>query len=161
VFRDFAEEVGTRGGQLAPEKHEIPEPEQGIMASVPQTFSPHWHALRSEKFDPVSLWERLGEDWELLTELVEILVVEGPAMLDNINLAINENDAEALSKAAHRLKGSVLQFSAVTASARAAELEMLGRKNSLTGAPELFKNLQFEVGWLIKTLKTMLASGPV
>ena len=130
------------------------------MASVPQTFSPDWHALRSEKFDPVSLWERLGEDMELLTELVEILEQEGPAMLGQINSAIEGNDAEALSKAAHRLKGSVLQFSATTASAKAAELETMGRKNSFTGAHELFQQLQFEVGWLIKTLQAMLASGP-
>jgi HPt (histidine-containing phosphotransfer) domain-containing protein len=145
---------------LAPQKQEFPESKHGIMAAVPQTFNPDWHALRSERFDPVSLWERLGEDLELLTELVEILMLEGPATLEQIKTAIEGNDADALSKAAHRLKGSVLQFSAITASAKAAELETMGRKNSLTGANELFQQLQFEIGWLIKTLKTMLASGP-
>jgi HPt (histidine-containing phosphotransfer) domain-containing protein len=141
---------------LAPEKQRFSNPEQGIMAAVPQSFSHSWHALRSERFDPVSLWERLGEDGELLSELVDIFALEGPSMVEHIRAAVEQNDADALSKASHRLKGSVLQFSAVHASAKAAELEMLGRKNSFTGAHELFQELQSEVGWLIKTLKIMV-----
>lgn len=131
------------------------------MAAVPRSFGQSWHAQRNDRFDPVSLWERLGKDRELLAELVDIFVLEGPSMLHKIETALDHHDLDGLSKASHRLKGSVMQLSAPYATAKAAELETLGRNNSLIGSHKLFQELQIEVGWLIKTLKTMVETGPV
>jgi HPt (histidine-containing phosphotransfer) domain-containing protein len=122
---------------------------------VLSSFRKNWHELRDDRFDPVSLWARVGQDPELLGELVGIFAEEGPILLEQIRLAIKNNDTLVLRKASHKLKGSVLQFSAGRAIETAAKLEQLGRNHSVAGALELFQDLEIEVGWLIKMLKTM------
>jgi HPt (histidine-containing phosphotransfer) domain-containing protein len=95
----------------------------------------------------------------LLGELVGIFAEEGPILLEQIRLAIQNNDSMALRKASHKLKGCVLQFSAGRAIEKAAKLEQLGRKHSVAGALELFQELQAEVGWVIGKLNTMVDTG--
>lgn len=120
------------------------------------SFPKNWRALRDDRFDPVSLWARVGQDPELLSELVGIFAEEGPILLRQITLALESNDPLSLRKASHKLKGSVLQFSAGHAIEIAAKLEHLGRKHSVAGGRELTQDLEVEIGWLIRTLKTMV-----
>jgi hypothetical protein len=62
-----------------------------------------------------------------------------------------------LEKASHKIKGSVLQFSAHTAAAIALELEENGRLGSMTGAEALLKKLKHEVDLLQQTLHVMVS----
>lgn len=112
--------------------------------------------LKSEHFDPESLWNRVDGDLGLLRELVELFAAEVPGMLARIEAAIKDGSASELEKASHKIKGSVLQFSAHAAVAIALELEENGRLGSIGGAEALLTRLTQEVDLLQQTLRTMV-----
>jgi two-component system, sensor histidine kinase and response regulator len=112
--------------------------------------------LKSERFDPESLWNRVDGDLDLLRELVELFAEEAPRMLAEIEMAIEVGSASDLEKASHKIKGSVLQFSARAAAAIALELEENGRIGSLAGAERLLKTLRQEIDVLQQTLHAMV-----
>src|SRR6185312_1198136 len=84
-----------------------------------------WESLKSERFDPFALWQRLGEDQNLLSELVEIFASEYPGMLSSIEESLQESDTAKLKATAHKLKGSLLQFGDAQASAAGYKLETM------------------------------------
>jgi two-component system, sensor histidine kinase and response regulator len=112
--------------------------------------------LKSERFDPETLWNRVDGDLDLLRELVELFTEEAPRMLARIEEAIKHGSASDLEKASHKIKGSVLQFSAHAATAIALELEENARLGSIAGAEELLKKLRHEIDRLQQTLRAMV-----
>jgi histidine phosphotransfer protein HptB len=114
--------------------------------------------LKIEHFDQQSLWNRVAGDPELLRELVDLFAAEAPRMLARIEQAINDGSPSGLEKASHKIKGSVLQFSAHTAAAIALEMEENGRCGSITDAEALLKKLKYEVDLLQKTLRVMVGN---
>lgn len=114
--------------------------------------------MKIEHFDPQSLWNRVAGDPELLRELVELFTAEAPRMMARVEQAIKDGSPSGLEKASHKIKGSVLQFSAHTAAAIALELEENGRRGSMTGAEALLKKLKYEVDLLQKTLRIMVGN---
>ncbi len=90
---------------------------------------------------------------ELLRELVDILDKECPAMLSGIKRAVKEGNAGDLQRASHKMKGSVLQFSATKASAIAGTLEKMGRRGSVEGAAQEYSRLEIEISSLLEELK--------
>jgi HPt (histidine-containing phosphotransfer) domain-containing protein len=135
------------------EKQKISGMNQEIIAGILQ--SSKFNYLKSERFDPESLWDRVDGDMGLLRELIEVFAEEGPKMLARIDEAISHGSAPELEKASHKMKGSVLQFSAHTAAALAAELEEKGRAGSVAGAERLQAQLKQELGLLQKSLNLM------
>lgn len=135
------------------EKQEISGGNQEIIAGILQ--SSKFSHLKSEQFDPESLWERIDGDIELLRELIEVFSEEGPRMMARIEEAIQQGSPTALEKAGHKMKGSVLQFSATAAAAVAAQLEEKGRNGSIDGAGPLVEQLKQEVDYLQKILNSM------
>ena len=112
--------------------------------------------LKIEHLDQQSLWDRVAGDPELLRELVELFTAEAPRMLARIEQAVKDGSPSGLEKASHKIKGSVLQFSAHTAAAIALELEENGRIGSMTEAEALLKKLKHEVDLLQQTLLVMV-----
>jgi HPt (histidine-containing phosphotransfer) domain-containing protein len=100
-----------------------------------------------------ALWRRVGHDAELLRELIELLERESPGMLAQIRSAIESNDAERLRRLSHKIKGSLLQFSAHGAAAYARKLEELGGGGRVAGADELLRNLEREIELLVSSLR--------
>ena len=147
--QDFARE-----GLWIMEKQEISGGNQEIMAGILQ--SSKFSHLKSEQFDPESLWERIDGDVELLRELIEVFSEEGPRMMARIEDAIVQGSPTALEKAGHKMKGSVLQFSATAAAAVAAQLEEKGRNGSMAGAEPLVAQLKQEVEHLQRILNSMI-----
>lgn len=126
-----------------------------VHALGPETRFNH---LKSEHIDPESLWGRVDGDLALLRELVELFAEEAPRMLARIEGAIQDGSASDLEKAGHKIKGSVLQFSAHPAAAIALELEEMGRIGSIAGAEALLKKLRHEIDLLQQTLRAMTGS---
>jgi HPt (histidine-containing phosphotransfer) domain-containing protein len=114
--------------------------------------------LKIEHFDQQALWDRVAGDPELLRELVDLFAAEAPRMLARIEQAIKDGSPSGLEKASHKIKGSVLQFSAHTAATIALEMEENGRHGSLTDAEALLKKLKYEVDLLQKTLRVMVGN---
>ncbi len=91
------------------------------------------------------LAERLDHDMNLYRELVELFLNDSVKLLERINEAIINNDAQGLQKAAHTLKGSVSNFSAFRAREIALQLEYLGRDKNLNESSRIFQILDDEI----------------
>jgi CheY-like chemotaxis protein/HPt (histidine-containing phosphotransfer) domain-containing protein len=102
--------------------------------------------------------ERVQGDWDLLVELVEILKTEAPRLLHDIDTAVAEGDARAIERAAHRLRGSVASFGAVTATEQAHIVENFAREGDLTAAGPAAARLKADVDRLVVEL-TGVAEG--
>jgi HPt (histidine-containing phosphotransfer) domain-containing protein len=115
--------------------------------------------LKSEHFDPESLWRRVEHDPDLLRELVEVFAAEAPRVLARIDEGIRRGSAGDVEKASHKLKGSVLQFSARAAAAAAQELEGKAQSGSVAGAEPLLNRLRHEIDLLQGGLNAMVCDG--
>jgi HPt (histidine-containing phosphotransfer) domain-containing protein len=115
--------------------------------------------LRSEHFDPNALWNRVHGDVSLLRELVNLFAAEIPGMLAGIEKAIKQGSPSDLEKASHKIKGSMLQFSAHAAAAIALQLEENGRIGSMASTGSLSQKLREEISELQQTLNAMVRDG--
>ena len=104
------------------------------------------------------LWERVDHDHELLRDLLRIFEQEYPGLLEKLGKAIEECSEAEVYKFSHKLKGSILQFSATTAAAVAGRLEEMGRTQSLRGASELLAQLRQAIGDLVRTVHAMVST---
>jgi HPt (histidine-containing phosphotransfer) domain-containing protein len=116
--------------------------------------------LKSEHFDPESLWRRVDHDRDLLRELVAAFAEEAPYLLARIEEGIRAGLAGDVKKASHKLKGSLLQFSARTAVAAAQELEEKAQNGLVAGAAPLLNRLKHEIDLLREGLNAMACGQP-
>jgi len=105
--------------------------------------------------DEASLRERVGDDPELLAEIIGLFLDETPQLVAAIEDAIARGDAKRLERTAHRLKGAVGNFGARPASNAALQLEMFGRSGDLTGAEAGCSTLKRELQQLEPVLSTI------
>ena len=112
--------------------------------------------LKNGHFDPDALWSRVHSDVNLLRELVDLFAGEVPGMLAGVEKAIKHASPSDLEKASHKLKGSMLQFSAHAAAGIALELEERGRIGSIAGTAGLLQELRQEISGLQQTLHSMV-----
>ena len=115
--------------------------------------------LNSEGFNPQALLDRVHGDLALLRELVDLFAAEVPGMLARIEKAIQQGSPSELEKASHKIKGSMLQFSAPTAANIALQLEKNGQTGSMDENGMLLKKLKKEINVLQQTLRAMLQNG--
>jgi HPt (histidine-containing phosphotransfer) domain-containing protein len=113
--------------------------------------------LKSEHFDPEALWRRVDHDRDLLRELVAVFTEEAPVLLARIEEGIRTGLAGDVKKASHKLKGSLLQFSARIAVAVAQELEEKAQNGSVAGAAPLLNRLRHEIDLLREGLNAMVS----
>jgi HPt (histidine-containing phosphotransfer) domain-containing protein len=143
---------------LVNEKQRIPGLNREIIANA--LLHAAWlNLLKSEHFDPDALWNRVHGDVTLLRELVVLFAMEVPVMLAKIEKAIKQGSPSDLEKASHKIKGSMLQFSAHAAANIARQLEENGRIGSMAGAGNLLQNLRQEISELEQTLDAMVRDG--
>ena len=80
-------------------------------------------------------------------------------MLARIEKAIKHGSPSDLEKASHKIKGSMLQFSAHAAANIALKLEESGKIGSMAGTGNLLQNLRQEISELQQTLRAMVRDG--
>lgn len=140
------------------EKQRVPGLNRAIIASA--LLQAAWlNLLKNEQFDPDALWNRVHGDVTLLRELVVLFGAEVPVMLTTIEEAIKQGSPSNLEIASHKIKGSMLQFSAHAAANIARQLEENGRIGSMAGAGNLLQNLRQEISELQQTLDAMVRDG--
>jgi histidine phosphotransfer protein HptB len=140
---------------LYSEKQNIPGLNREIIARVLLQMA-RLNPVKSEHFDPDALWNRVHGDVTLLRELVDLFAAEVPGMLARIEKAIKHGLPSDLEKASHKIKGSMLQFSAHAAANIALKLEESGRIGSMAGTGNLLQNLRQEISELQQTLDAMV-----
>jgi HPt (histidine-containing phosphotransfer) domain-containing protein len=95
-------------------------------------------------------------DKQLLAEMTQLFLEEGPKLLAAVREAVARQDAKALEFAAHALKGSVGNFSAPRAFQAALKLEMMGRQGDLAGAQEAYQLLNGQIERLQPALEALM-----
>jgi HPt (histidine-containing phosphotransfer) domain-containing protein len=101
------------------------------------------------------LLDNIGGDVRLLAEVLSLFLTEAPKYVHNIRKAVVNHDAEALSAAAHKLKGTMVLLAAAPVSDIAVELERMGKDGNLRGAEELLKDLELQMNRLTEAADSL------
>ncbi|NEO18458.1 MAG: PAS domain S-box protein [Moorea sp. SIO4A1] len=92
-----------------------------------------------------SLLDSIGKGGaECLLGLIEIYLKDTPRLVKNMAQAIIEEDPKAMEIAAHTLKSSSATLGGINLSKLCQKLESLGRSDTITGAAEIFAQLESE-----------------
>ncbi len=113
-----------------------------------------------EVMDLQEALDRVDGDRDLLGEIANIFLVDVAEMVQAVHAAVGANDATALNRAAHRLKGSVVTFAAGPAADAALVLELKGRDAQMDGAADAARRLEKEVDRLIVALTPLVNQEP-
>jgi signal transduction histidine kinase/CheY-like chemotaxis protein/HPt (histidine-containing phosphotransfer) domain-containing protein len=108
-------------------------------------------------FDPIAASAQVGNDPELLKQLIELFLKDCPQRLSDIRKAVSQQDPDALAAAAHGLKGSVGNFVATGIHDACFRLEQMGRDRNLTGVEEALGVLEKGIVRLTEELSAYLA----
>jgi PAS domain S-box-containing protein len=95
-----------------------------------------------EILDESAFLARFEGEPELLRDVVNLFLDDCPKLLDGIRGAVERGDAGGLERAAHKLKGTVANFSARASYDAALRLEVMGREGHLEQAPESLGRLE-------------------
>lgn len=110
---------------------------------------------------PVVDWEFareiVGQDRELLLDLVNTFLGEGPETMNAIRGAIGAQDGKALQLAAHTLKGALKTLGAKSASEAAWVLEQKGKQGDTSDTEPLVADLQQKLDAVIRTFTAYVA----
>lgn len=109
------------------------------------------------EFDAGGLVERMEGDLDLVKKLISFFERDRPVLMEQLRKAIEEQDATALSFAAHRLSGLVRNFGAAAAARSALRLETMARDGDLSEAQMLFNELSQEIEQLTLALQDFCA----
>lgn len=101
---------------------------------------------------------RVDEDEDLFYTLAELFVEQAPLDMAAIQAALDAGDAEALARAAHRMKGAILQFSAPTVFEGISQLESLGKAGALDRATTVCARVDQELQKLMTALRAYVAN---
>jgi HPt (histidine-containing phosphotransfer) domain-containing protein len=103
-------------------------------------------------FDEVELMSRVDNDVAFLAETVDMIVADGPALLEQVRSAAAAGDAPVFARHAHSLKGMISNFCAPHAYACAFELEKLGKGGDLSGAGPVIERMNEQLSALTAEL---------
>ncbi|PIZ47468.1 MAG: hypothetical protein COY42_08460 [Armatimonadetes bacterium CG_4_10_14_0_8_um_filter_66_14] len=104
-------------------------------------------------FDRAAALDRFAGDEDLLRRVVRAFFDSSPALLSAAQDAVTRGEAEALTTAAHTLKGALGNLSAHAAYEAALQLEQLARSGDLTAAAAALIGVQREVARLSTELE--------
>ncbi len=91
-------------------------------------------------------------DGTFLRELIEIYLQDTPERLADLDAALAQNDAKALMRAAHTIKGSSSNFGATRLAHLAQEIELHGKAGTCGPVPPLVPGLKAEFAAVAQAL---------
>ncbi len=92
--------------------------------------------------------------------MVEVFRADHPNLLSALREALNSSDGASFMRAAHSLKGMLLNFQSEPTAAIARALEEKGRSGDLSGAGPLIEELAAGLAHLDRDLADLLARAP-
>jgi signal transduction histidine kinase/DNA-binding response OmpR family regulator len=98
---------------------------------------------------------RVGGDRELLAEISRLFVDDAPRHLEQIRIALDARDGEALRRAAHGLKGAAANFDADGVVTAARALEEIGRTAKFDAHEAAWRALTIETDRLVTVLRAV------
>lgn len=103
------------------------------------------------------LLERVGNDRELLHELLSIFKEEFPGNLMNLRRAVAAGDLPGIAKLSHTLKGTLSNLAITGGAASAAELEQAARSGDCARVAALLTHFEKSVEGLLADLEACMA----
>jgi HPt (histidine-containing phosphotransfer) domain-containing protein len=100
---------------------------------------------------------RFDGDRQFMLEMCREFMSHLPKRLGDIHAALAAGDSNSLSRHAHNLKGTSLNFSAAPLAGLAAELEKQAREENMAAAPELVRQLDAQARRLEEYLSNQLS----
>ena len=107
----------------------------------------------TSSWDKAAALDRVEGDEELLQDICRIFLEESPKLMAQLRQAVAEGDPEAVSRAAHSLKGESGYLGAANVSQMAKQLETMGRDRELSQAPAVLEQLQKEMASLSSAMR--------
>ena len=102
--------------------------------------------------------ELLGDDHELVRLVAAEFVRQTPPLVAELRQAVESGNADAVSRIAHRIKGSAGQVAARQVAGPAAALEEQARNGRLGAAEELLREVEREAARLVAVLDHIATS---
>jgi two-component system, sensor histidine kinase and response regulator len=99
---------------------------------------------------------RLGDDKELLRDIIQIYLEDAPGIVEKIHNALDQADTNALQRAAHSLKGLAATLSASEFVGAAARVEYLAATRNLSEAPKAVAEVDQHVSDLNAAVQQIL-----
>ena len=106
----------------------------------------------SQTFNRHVALQNIGSSEEFLADMIELFTAECPKQMAAIAAAYESRDVQALTRAAHTLKGSVSLFAAEAATASARRIEMMARDGNLDDYPKAWSELERRINELLAAL---------
>lgn len=94
-------------------------------------------AVHSPSFCRADLLDRLDGDEELLREIVQVFLSEGPGRIEEIRTALQQGDASKIERSAHSMKGAAANISACRLREVTHDIESAARQGALALAASL------------------------
>jgi two-component system, sensor histidine kinase and response regulator len=98
-------------------------------------------------------------DRELLLEILEAFLTEGPQLLADANAAASRDDTAGLERAAHTLKAALRYIGATATSSQAARLEQTAKARDLAASKPLLEAVDRDLQSLCPWIADVLANG--
>jgi len=111
--------------------------------------------VKENLIDHRALLAGVDGDRRLLSELASMFLADYPRTLVQMKNALRLEDADALAKEAHKLKGAVGNFAAKSATAAAERVDRLAREGDLRAASDALTTLESELTMLGDELKRL------
>ncbi len=96
----------------------------------------------------------MGNDQDLLNNVIKIFFKTSPKLLDDLQQAIQHTDAVEICNAAHALRGSVANFGAKKLIAMTIEIEKIASSSDIQLSINFLNAIEIELDKLVSELKT-------
>jgi CheY-like chemotaxis protein len=135
----------------------IAQKKQGntVFEEISKTSSQPSSTSGLEPVDGHELLERVDNDREFLTELVNLFREDGPKQLDKIRKALEKKDAGEMLRGAHLLKGTLANLAARPAADLAADIEHAARSEDWPRSEAALESLDLEMARVLDALSAL------
>ena len=101
----------------------------------------------------LGLYREMEAGNTLVDRMINLYLAEAPAAIQSIRTTINDDDPEALSKAAHKFKSSNVQLGADRMASLCTQLEKLGQLGTTSGGRQILLDMDEELTYVRAALQ--------
>lgn len=128
-------------------RHQLPKP-----LPVGDVSQSEVHHEDNRVWDRSRALAQIDNDEELLVKMAQMFRSRGPVLMENLLVALDDDDMESLNNTAHALKGLVSHFAAHKVRTLAHTLETIARTGDAADARGVFLQLQEQMEELFASL---------
>ncbi len=129
-------------------------PQNRNTAAAPTAIKP---VTNSADWNRVAALARVDGDEGFLRELTELFMESCPVLVAQLRFALKQRDTDAISRAAHSLKGNAAAVGAIAVHDLAVLLEEKARALDLAGAEQVLAETQRRIDAVLEIFKRFLA----